>query len=198
MRAIKKAAQLDFVAESYPVQTYTTQTQHDMKKELEAKKQGSPFVLPEALNDTSFTGKGVTVGVIDTGIDYEHPDLRANYSGGFDVVDLDDDPMETTEELPTLHGTHVAGIIAADGALQGVAPDAEILAYRALGPGGSGTSIQVIAAMEEAVRDEVDIINLSLGNTVNGPDYPTSKAVNEAAKQGVAVVVANGNDGPKN
>lgn len=52
--------------------------------------------------------------------------------------------------------------------------------------------------MEEAVRDEVDIINLSLGNTVNGPDYPTSKAVNEAAKQGVAVVVANGNDGPKN
>lgn len=196
MADVKKAAQLDFVAESYPVQTYTTQD--DMKKELEAKKQGSPFLLPEALNDTSFTGKGITVGVIDTGIDYEHPDLRANYSGGFDVVDLDDDPMETTEELPTLHGTHVAGIIAADGALQGVAPDAEILAYRALGPGGSGTSIQVIAAMEEAVRDEVDIINLSLGNTVNGPDYPTSKAVNEAAKQGVAVVVANGNDGPKN
>ncbi len=194
--AVKKAAQLDFVTESYPVQTYTTQ--HNLKKELADKKQEAPFILPADLNDTTYTGKGVTVGVVDTGIDYEHPDLRANFSGGFDVVDLDDDPMETTEELPTLHGTHVAGIIAADGALQGVAPDAEILAYRALGPGGSGTSIQVIAAIEEAVRDEVDIINLSLGNTVNGPDYPTSKAVNEAAKQGVAVVVANGNDGPGN
>src|SRR5699024_9534113 len=72
------------------------------------------------------------------------------------------------------------------------------MAYRALGPGGTGTSIQVMAAMEEAVRDGVDIINLSLGNTVNGPDYPTSKAVNEASKQGVAVVVANGNAGPEN
>lgn len=157
-----------------------------------------PFVLPSEMNDTQFTGKGVKVGVVDTGIDYEHPDLRANFAGGFDLVDLDDDPMETQDILPTMHGTHVAGIIAADGVLQGVAPDAEIYAYRALGPGGSGTSIQVMAAMEEAVKEGVDVINLSLGNTVNGPDYPTSKAVTEAAKLGVAVVVANGNAGPEN
>lgn len=155
-------------------------------------------VLPGDLNDTSYTGKGVTVGIIDTGIDYHHPDLKSNYKKGYDMVDLDDDPMETipSQGMPTFHGTHVAGIIAADGELKGVAPDAEIHAYRALGPGGQGTSIQVIAALEQAVDDGVDIVNLSLGNTVNGPDYPTSIAVNRAVEHGVAVVIANGNSGP--
>jgi minor extracellular serine protease Vpr len=157
-------------------------------------------VMPGDLNTTKYTGKGVKVGIVDTGIDYNHPDLEKNYKRGYDLVDLDDDPMETKPEqgIPTLHGTHVAGIIAADGELTGVAPDAEIYAYRALGPGGMGSSVQVIAAMEKAVEDGVDVINLSLGNTVNGPDYPTSVAVNRAADLGVSVVIANGNDGPEN
>src|SRR5699024_5954527 len=104
------------------------------------------------------------------GIDYNHPDLELNYRGGYDLVDLDEDPMETTPEegIPTSHGSHVAGIIAANGELQGVAPDAEIYAYRALGPGGRGTSVQVIAAMEKAAENGADVINLSLGNNVNG------------------------------
>ncbi|HLS65776.1 MAG TPA: S8 family serine peptidase [Pseudogracilibacillus sp.] len=158
------------------------------------------YYIPAQLNDTNYTGKNVKIGVIDTGIDITHPDLQKNYKGGYDVVDLDDEPNETKEGegIPTSHGTHVAGIIAADGKLQGVAPDAEIYAYRALGPGGVGTSIHVIAAIEEAIKDGVDIINLSLGNTINGPDYPTSKAVNETVTtHDVAVVVANGNAGPK-
>src|SRR5699024_8931208 len=53
-----------------------------------------------------------------------------------------------------------------------------------------------LAALEEAVKDDVDIIYLSLGNSVNGPDYPTSLAVNEAIKRGIAVVIANGNSAP--
>lgn len=194
-RALKKVTKLDFVEARYPVQTYTSFTLEEEKIKVTDDIEG---ILPTMVNDTNYTGKGIKVGVIDTGIDYTHPDLRANFLGGYDLVDLDDDPMETTEGLKTLHGTHVAGIIAADGAMQGVAPDAELYGYRALGPGGVGTSIQVIAAMEEAIRDEVDVINLSLGNTVNGPDYPTSKAVSEASKLGVAVVVANGNAGPEN
>src|SRR5699024_7551641 len=82
------------------------------------------------------------------------------------------------------------------GFLNGVAPDAEIYAYRALGPGGMGTSVQIIAAMEQAARDGMDIINLSLGNDINGPDYPTSVAVNKATDLGISVVIANGNSGP--
>lgn len=189
---MKKLRQTNFVKGIYPVQTYSTLDTYLIER---------PYaVFPSAFNQTPYTGKGVKVAVVDTGIDLHHPDLVKNYKGGFDVVDLDDAPMETRadEGMPTAHGTHVAGIIAANGKIKGVAPDADIYAYRALGPGGMGTSIQVIAAMEEAVKNGVDVINLSLGNTVNGPDYPTSKAVNEAASRGIAVIVANGNDGPEN
>ncbi|UTW70647.1 S8 family serine peptidase [Anaerobacillus sp. HL2] len=53
------------------------------------------------------TGKGIKIAVIDTGIDYGHPDLKENYKGGYDVIDCDEDPMETTKEqgLSTIHGT---------------------------------------------------------------------------------------------
>src|SRR5699024_11665652 len=112
--------------------------------------------------------------------------------------ELDERTDETSAEqgIATSDGSDVAGIIAANGHIKGVAPDAEIYAYRALGPGGVGSSIQVIAAMEQALKDGVDIMNLSLGNTVNGPDYPTSRAVVEASRQGVDVIVANGNAVP--
>ncbi|MEH7126058.1 S8 family serine peptidase [Bacillus sp. JJ1773] len=144
------------------------------------------------------TGKGVKVGVIDTGIDYTHPDLRVNYGGGFDLVDGDDDPMETlsSQGEGTLHGTHVAGIIAANGKIRGVAPDATIIAYRALGPGGSGTTEQVIAAIDRAIKDKVDVLNLSLGNNVNGPDLPISLALNKAVEKGITAVTSSGNSGP--
>ena len=64
----------------------------------------------------------------------------------------------------------MAGIIAANGRMKGVAPEATILAYRALGPGGMGSTEQVVAAIDQAIEDRVDILNLSLGNNVNGPD----------------------------
>jgi minor extracellular serine protease Vpr len=144
------------------------------------------------------TGKGVKVGVIDTGIDYRHPDLQRSYKGGRDLVDGDLDPMETRNagELSTMHGTHVAGIIAANGKLKGVAPEAEIYAYRALGPGGFGNTEQVIAAIDYAIQDKVDVLNLSLGNSVNGPDLPISIALNNAVEHGIVAVTSNGNSGP--
>ncbi|TSB44776.1 S8 family serine peptidase [Alkalicoccobacillus porphyridii] len=144
------------------------------------------------------TGEGVKVAVIDTGVDYTHPDLVRNYKGGYDIIDDDADPMETqaSQGPPTLHGTHVAGIIAANGRIQGVAPEAEIYAYRALGPGGQGTTEQVIEAIEKAVEDQVDVLNLSLGNTVNGPDWPTSLALDMAVDKGVVAVTSSGNSGP--
>ncbi|MCM3116167.1 S8 family serine peptidase [Neobacillus sp. MER 74] len=143
------------------------------------------------------TGKGVTVGVIDTGVDYTHPDLKRNYAGGRDLVDNDRDPMETLAlGKATIHGTHVAGIIAANGKIKGVAPEARIVAYRALGPGGGGTTEQVLAAIDQAIKDKVDIVNLSLGNDINGPDLPISLALNRAVDRGIVAVAASGNSGP--
>ncbi|WP_078429696.1 S8 family serine peptidase [Alkalihalobacterium alkalinitrilicum] len=163
-----------------------------------------PFIGTENIRNQldrdgeKLTGKGVKIAVIDTGIDYSHPDLKANFKGGYDVVDDDQDPMETTPQQGgiTIHGTHVAGIIAANGKIKGVAPEAEIYAYRALGPGGQGTTEQVIESIERAVEDGVDIINLSLGNAVNGPDWPTSVALDRAVELGVVAVTSNGNSGP--
>ncbi|MGG3469471.1 S8 family serine peptidase [Neobacillus pocheonensis] len=143
------------------------------------------------------TGRGIKVGVIDTGVDYTHPDLQRNYAGGHDLVDNDRDPMETKAlGRATIHGTHVAGIIAANGKIKGVAPEAKILAYRALGPGGGGTTEQVLAAIEQAIKDKVDIVNLSLGNDINGPDLPISLALNRAVDKGIVAVAASGNSGP--
>lgn len=143
------------------------------------------------------TGRGIKVGVIDTGVDYTHPDLQRNYAGGHDLVDNDRDPMETRAiGRATIHGTHVAGIIAANGKIKGVAPEAQIVAYRALGPGGGGTTEQVLAAIEQAIKDKVDIVNLSLGNDINGPDLPISLALNRAVEKGIVAVAANGNSGP--
>lgn len=188
-RNLQKLRKQPFIKKTYPAQTYQA------LRDTGNINQSIPFILQEQL---PYTGKGVKVGVIDTGIDYTHPDLQASYQGGYDLVDLDDDPMETKVEqgIPTTHGTHVAGIIAANGKMTGIAPEAELYAYRALGPGGAGNSIQVMAAIERAVKDGMDIINLSLGNSINGPDWPTSVAVNRAAEFGVTVVIANGNTGP--
>ena len=193
MHQLDRIVEDEAVKQAYPITTYSV-----TPEKVQFIEQGKIPSRPKNADQHTYTGKGVKIGVIDTGIDYTHPDLEANYQGGYDLVDFDDDPMETTltQGIPTIHGTHVAGIIAANGTVQGVAPDAELYGYRALGPGGFGTSVQVIAAIEKAVNDGMDIINLSLGNRVNGPDYPTSLAVNQAIKHGVSVVIANGNSGP--
>ncbi|MEH7453825.1 S8 family serine peptidase [Gottfriedia acidiceleris] len=172
----------------------------------------------EKLHEEGYTGKGVKVGVIDTGIDYNHPDLKGAYKGGYDFVDNDNDPMETTyadwqksgmpetnggEAYYTEHGTHVAGIIAgqgkntADYAVTGVAPDADIYAYRVLGRYGSGSTSAILAGIDKAVSDGMDIISMSLGANYNDPLFPTAIAVNNAVLSGATAVVAAGNSGNK-
>jgi subtilisin family serine protease len=172
------------------------------------------YLQVDKLHEEGYTGKGVKVGVIDTGIDYNHPDLKDVFKGGYDIVDNDADPMETTYEdwinagkptgtYLTTHGTHVSGIIAGQGkntseyATTGIAPDAELYAYRVLGPYGSGTTAGVIAGIDRAVEDGMDVINLSLGAALNDPMFPTSMAVNNAVLSGVTAVVAAGNSGDR-
>ena len=175
-----------------------------------------PYLGVDKLHNEGFTGKGIKVGILDTGIDYHHPDLDEVYKGGYDFVDNDNDPMEATYQdwkesgLPefsngnsyyTEHGTHVAGTVAGEGdneseySIKGVAPDADLYSYRVLGPYGSGTSEGVIAGIDRAVADGMDVINLSLGAGVNDPLYPTSVAVNNAVLSGVTAVVSAGNAG---
>jgi subtilisin family serine protease len=175
-----------------------------------------PYLKIDQLHNEGITGEGVKVGILDTGIDYNHPDLKDVYKGGYDFVDGDSDPMETTyknwqdskkpefngNSYYTAHGTHVAGTIAGQGtnsnvSVQGVAPDADIYAYRVLGPYGSGSSEAVIAGIEKAVQDGMDVINLSLGAGINDPYYPTSTAINYAVLNDVTAVVSAGNTGPK-
>lgn len=162
----------------------------------------APFIGSDDAWEAGYTGEGVTVAVIDTGVDYTHPDLDQAFGSykGWDFVDNDNDPQETPTGDPrgasTTHGTHVAGTVAADGLIKGVAPEATLLAYRVLGPGGSGTTANVIAGIEKAVEDGADIMNLSLGSSINDPDSATSIALDWAMEEGVVAVTSNGNSGP--
>lgn len=179
----------------------------------------TPLVGVDKLREEGITGKGIKVGVLDTGIDYNHPDLKNNYKGGYDFVDNDNDPMETTYEdwqksgevevdgygnsYYTSHGTHVSGTIAATGensesefSVTGLAPEADLYVYRVLGPRGVGSTSDIIAAIEQAVKDGMDVINMSLGIQTSNPLYPSSIACNNAAIAGTIPVVANGNAGP--
>ena len=156
----------------------------------------APFIGSDDAWDAGFTGEGVTVAVIDTGVDYTHPDLAHAFGDykGYDFVDDDNDPQEGPGQY---HGTHVAGTVAANGGIKGVAPDATLLGYRVLGPNG-GTTEDVVAGIELAVQDGADIMNLSLGNSLNNPDWATSIALDWAMAEGVVAVTSNGNAGPNN
>lgn len=95
---------------------------------------------------TSVTGAGVKVGVVDTGIDYNHPDLKKNYKGGYNVFKKNNDPLDGDG-----HGTHVSGIIAANGKMKGMAPDASLYVYKVLDNNGYGTTATVMAGIEKAI-----------------------------------------------
>ncbi|PUB05481.1 S8 family serine peptidase [Paenisporosarcina sp. OV554] len=176
-----------------------------------------PHLGVDKLHNEDVKGQGIKVGVLDTGIDYNHPDLKDVYKGGYDFVDNDSDPMESTpadriasgdpefidgRPYITEHGTHVSGTIASNPkndveyAMTGVAPNVDLYAYRVLGPFGSGSDSGVIAGIEKAVEDGMDVINLSLGNSSNNSLNATSVAINNAAIQGVVPVIAGGNAGP--
>jgi subtilisin family serine protease len=151
---------------------------------------------PAVWSTYGVTGAGVKVAVIDTGIDYTHPDLggclgpACKVAGGYDFVHDDDDPNDDHG-----HGTHVAGIIAADGEAKGVAPGATLLAYKVLNNLGYGLTSDIIAAVEQAVLDGAKVANLSLG----GPGYagdPASQAIDNATAAGMLSVVSAGNSGP--
>lgn len=139
---------------------------------------------------SSYTGKGVKIAVLDTGIDYNHPELAASYKGGYDFINNDDDPMDDNG-----HGSHVAGIIAAakDGqGVVGVAPDAELYAIKVSDSKGKGSFSGLAKGINWAVENDMDIVTMSI--TGDGGSRALRKAVDEAyANYGVVLVAAVGN-----
>ncbi|WP_205324521.1 S8 family serine peptidase [Glycomyces sp. YM15] len=161
-------------------------------------------------HDRGITGEGVKVGIIDTGIDYTHPDLggcfgpdcRVAYGTDFVGDEFDSDDPEHAEPVPDEdpadcggHGTHVAGIVGADGNVTGVAPDVEFGAYKVFGCDGSTSSEVILQAFEAALDDGMDVVNLSLGLSFQWPGYPTAEAAGRLTEEGVTVVASMGNDG---
>ncbi|MCR6094941.1 S8 family serine peptidase [Salipaludibacillus agaradhaerens] len=172
---------------------------------LEQKNKGTKDTAVELLEvtdlwDKGLSGEGVKVGVIDSGIDYHHPALSEAYKGGSSFVnDGQETPLEGHDGVRTTHGTNVSGIIAAQGTenveFKGVAYGADLYVYRVLGNSNTGRTSDIIKAIEQAIRDDVDVINMSLGRKANEADTPLTRSINNTVKGGIPIVVANGNNG---
>ena len=139
------------------------------------------------------------VAIVDTGIDYNHPDLEnqmwvdGNGNFGRDFINNDDDPFDDN-----LHGTHVAGLVGAEmnnniGVSGVIGPSAKLMAVKVLDDEGSGSIVGIANGINYAVENEADIINLSLGG--RGASPLVQEAMLAAVEAGITVVVAAGNDG---
>ncbi|PKN93920.1 MAG: peptidase S8 [Chloroflexi bacterium HGW-Chloroflexi-6] len=166
-----------------------------------------------AQSELGFSGAGIKVAVMDTGLDYDHPDLGGCFGAGCRVVtgwdfvgdDFNADttspsynPVTSPDPFPddcNGHGTHVSGIIGADGDVVGVAPGVTFGAYRVFGCEGSTTADIMIAAMEMALKDKMDVLNMSIGSSFTWPQYPTATAADRLVKKGMVVVASIGNSG---
>ena len=143
-------------------------------------------------------GKGVTIAIVDSGVDLAHEDLEGAFVEGRDFVDGDADASDEHG-----HGTHVAGIAAArannDIGIAGVAPKAKIMPVRVLNEEGSGTGADVEAGIRWAADQGADVINLSLsdGDVVIESLFGDSlnRSLDYAWSKGAVPVVVSGNDG---
>ena len=154
-----------------------------------------PYVGTDFPRIQGIDGEGIKIAVIDTGVDYNHPDLfgwgpDGKVIGGYNFIKEGEPPLDTNG-----HGTQVAGVIAADGEKSGVAPKAKILAYKVSENGEGVSSDLIIRAIQKAIEDDADIINISLG--VNKTNAKIERGINQALDKEIFVVTAAGNDGPE-
>jgi hypothetical protein len=152
-----------------------------------------------AVHDGGNRGAGVKLAIIDSGINYNHPDLDDNYTGGYDFVQGDEDPMDVYG-----HGTHVAGTACAEDndngdlngpyGVVGVAPACALYGLRVLDDAGFGDASDLIAAMQWAVDNGIQVANLSLGWDLN-PGDTVKAAFDNAEAAGLVIVAAACNNG---
>ena len=169
-----------------------------------------------AQDTLGLTGAGIKVGIIDTGVDIDHPAFggmgspgstsfpSARVVAGYDFVgdayDSSTNPVTMPDANPddcNGHGTHVAGIVGGNGGgIRGVAPGVTFGAYRVFGCNGTTDSDIMVAAMEMALADGMQVVNQSIGSGRQWPDYPTAKAASLLVNNGVVMVASIGNNGP--
>ena len=140
-------------------------------------------------------GAGVKVAVLDTGIDYNHPDLIENYRGGYNFVDDTGDPYDDSRFG---HGTHIAGIIAARGngaGVVGVAPEASIYAVKVLNGGMMGSTSDIVSGIEWAVTHEMNVVSMSFGMPYDPLFFSQAvkDACDKAHEAGIVLIAAAGN-----
>lgn len=215
---VKKLSQSASVKAIYPV------LRVPMPKTTKSRTTVSSELATIAAQSTTANGKGIRVGIIDTGVDYNHRDLggsgtqgnnadfkkaggRVLYGHDFvgDAYDADDlKPVVKEDAYPddcAGHGTHVAGIVGANGDLDtggalGVAPQVTFGAYRVFGCEGSTDTDIILKALTRAKKDGMHVVNLSLGSVFDTwPSYPDAVAAANLVKAGVVVVASAGNEG---
>ncbi|MDO5092766.1 MAG: S8 family serine peptidase [Propionibacteriaceae bacterium] len=239
MRVTIDASQLDAIAELPEVKAVHDLPRHERSNSFSVPGMGTPGVW-----QGGFTGKGVKIVIIDSGIDYTHatfggegtpeafdaataatdptdyygPRVKGGYDFAGDAYSGSETPQPDANPIDCAsdgHGTHVAGTAAGSGVLAdgatytgpydstthenefrvgpGVAPEAELYALKVFGCGGSTTLIP--EAIDWAVKNDMDVINLSLGSRFGRATDPDSVAASNAVAAGVVVVAAAGNDG---
>ncbi|GAA3410124.1 S8 family peptidase [Paenibacillus hodogayensis] len=144
---------------------------------------------PEAWRETR--GNRIRIGVIDTGVDYLHPDLRGRVSRGINLLNRSLLPTDDNG-----HGTHIAGTIAAsnhDSGLVGVAPSAIIHPVKSFDHNGTAFVSDIVLGIDWCVRNRMHVINMSFG--MKNRSKSLHDAVRNANKAGIAVVASSGNEG---
>jgi subtilisin len=193
--ALKKDPNIEAVEEDGTMYALGDDTAHLLVE-------GQPAVLAETVPtgiaqikapaawDTT-RGKGIKVAVLDTGIDFNHPDLAANYKGGVSFVSGESSPMDFNR-----HGTHCAGTIAAalnGQGVVGVAPAAYLYAVKVLAANGSGAWSNLISGLDWCISNGIHIASMSLG--ADSAPSAVGTMCDIAWRNGVLLVAAAGNSG---
>ncbi|WP_339061114.1 S8 family peptidase [Tepidibacillus marianensis] len=138
-------------------------------------------------------GQGVRVGILDTGIAFDHPDLKPNIKGGINILNRFLPPYDHNG-----HGTHVAGTIGAVNnkiGVVGAAPQVHLYAVKAFNKDGTAKLSDIIKGIDWCVSNKIQIMNMSFG--FNEPSSTFQEAINRASQAGLVMIAASGNKGTR-
>ena len=184
---LKQDSAVDYVEEDYIVKMSTVSS---VKSSTSVTNWGIDDINASQAWASGLTGEDIKIAIIDSGI-ASHSNLTI--AGGKNVIS---DSSSTSYTDENGHGTHVAGIIAAqglNGGVKGVAPDASIYAVKALDSDGEGYTSDIISGIDWAIQNDMDIISMSLGSDESSTAL--KNAIDTTYNDGILIVAAAGNDG---